>query len=409
MRFLINNHIQNAYQSLRSTKMRTTLTMLGVTIGVASITAILALSGGAIKTIDDQVRDLDGNVTIIRPGVPLTQTDNFSIPTTYQGYATSTLTEDDLEAIQALDGTEAAAPLMIINSSLRTQSSNVDQVPVVATTPEFAEISQLEIRDGQFMDSVTNPNTAVIGTQLSVNLFGTEQSIGQTFNLRGQNLTVIGVLERQNDPINFNNIDFDSAAMISLENGKLFNQGVAQLQQINVKATSADQIESLNQEIEKTLFAAHEQQKDFTILSGDDLAKPSSQLFQTIAGVSAAIAAISLLVGGIGIMNIMLVNVAERTREIGIRKALGATNMDIVWQFLIESLAIGIVGGIAGYFVGYLAAFAISTTLTFAPTFSWEIGAVALGISLGVGVVFGLYPALRAARKDPIEALRHFN
>jgi ABC-type antimicrobial peptide transport system permease subunit len=187
------------------------------------------------------------------------------------------------------------------------------------------------------------------------------------------------------------------------------NQGVLQIQQINVRS---DSIESLNQviiEINKTLLKNHLNQADFTVLSGEQIAQPTNQLFYAIAGMTTAIAAISLLVGGIGIMNIMLVSVAERTREIGIRKALGASNYDIVAQFLIESLALSLGGGALGYILGYLVAFGISTFLTFDPIFTWQIAGIAIGVSLVIGTLFGLYPAIRAARKDPISALRQYD
>jgi putative ABC transport system permease protein len=409
MRLLVMNHIQNATQSLRSTKMRTALTMLGVTIGVASITAILALSGGAVKVISKQVDQLGGNIAVVRPGVPLKQADNFTIPTSYQGYSTSTLTERDYTSIEKLPNVDAAAPLMMINGSMKAGTTTLDQATAVATTPALADIAQLKVEVGQFFDTTTNRDTAVIGSQLSINLFGTDQSIGQTFTIRGQTVRVIGILKRQANPINYNNVDFDSTALISLDMGKSFNQGIAQLQQINVRATSVAQLPSVVKAVNDKLYANHGQEKDFTVLSDKALSQPSSQLFYTIAGVSTAIAAISLIVGGIGIMNIMLVSVAERTREIGIRKALGASNGHIIWQFLIESLAISLGGGISGYIIGYLLAFILSTTLTFMPAFSWPIAGVAASVSLIVGVIFGIYPALRAARKDPIEALRHYN
>jgi len=250
--------------------------------------------------------------------------------------------------------------------------------------------------------------TTVIGPQLSIDTFGTEQSIGKTIRIKGGSFTVIGVLKRANNPVNYNNVDFDRAAVISLASGRALNQGASYLQQINVKSDSVAHLGSVMTEINKALLKNHFGEVDFSVLSGSQIAQPTSHMFTAIAGVSVAIAAISLVVGGVGIMNIMLVSVAERTREIGIRKALGATNGDIVAQFIIESLSLSIGGGISGYLVGYVIAFAVSTFLTFDPVLNWEIALTALGVSLVIGTLFGIYPAIRAARKDPISALRQY-
>lgn len=410
MRFLLLNHVQNAYQSLRSNRMRSNLTMLGVTIGVASITTILALSAGASKVVSDQVDALGGNIAVIRPGVshddPLSELTDAKVQ---RSFAASTLTERDVALIRDIEYVSAVAPLMILSGSVKADQTAPANTPIVATTPELAPISDLQVRSGQFIDNVINPDTAVIGTQLSINIFGTEQSIGKTLTIRGKAFTVIGVLKRMNDPINYNQVDFDNAVIISLASGKLLNQNVAQIQQINIQSDSVSHLDQIIIDTNKLLLAAHNNEHDFSILSGDQISRPTSQLFYAIAGVSAAVAGISLLVGGIGIMNIMLVSVAERTREIGIRKALGATNADIASQFIIESLAIGIGGGISGYILGYILAFGISTFLTFDPVLNWEIAGVALFISLVIGTFFGLYPAFRAARKDPIDSLREYN
>jgi ABC-type antimicrobial peptide transport system permease subunit len=265
------------------------------------------------------------------------------------------------------------------------------------------------MRDGQFIDDDVNPNTAVVGTQLSINIFGTEQSIGKKFTIKGKSFTVIGILSRINKPINYNSVDFDTAAIVSLASGKQLNQGIPQIQQINIQSDSVTNLDKTIISLNKALITAHRDEHDFTILTGPQISQPTSQLFYTIAGLTAAVAGISLLVGGIGIMNIMLVSVAERTREIGIRKALGATNNDITLQFLIESLALGVGGGVIGYLLGYGCAFTISTFLTFDPVINWQIAVTALALSAVMGTLFGLYPAIRASRKDPIESLRRYS
>lgn len=410
MRILLWNHLQNAQESLRSHRMRTFLTMLGITIGVASITTILALSTGASKVVVDQVNALGGNIAVVRPGhisdEPLEGLTQFPIG---QNFASSTLTENDLFHIRKIEHVEAAAPLMLLTGSIKGNSAAAPGTYIVASTPELQTISGLEVREGQFLDDALAINTAVIGPQLSIELFGTEESIGKTVNVRGQSFTIIGILERANNPINYNGVDFDQAIIINQESGQALNQGSMQIQQINIRSDSVSSLDQVIIDTNKTLLQTHMGEADFTVLSGAQIAQPTNQVFYAIAGATTAIAAISLLVGGIGIMNIMLVSVAERTREIGIRKALGASNGDIVAQFLIESLALSIGGGVSGYVLGYGVAFAISTFLTFDPIITWEIAAAAGAISLIIGMVFGLYPAIRAARKDPISALRQYD
>ena len=410
MKLLFANHIHIARQSIASSRIRSILTMLGVTIGVASITTILALSAGASKIVVDQVNSLGGNIAVIRPGASsegaLSGITELPIG---QQYAASSLSDADVTSIEKIAHVKAVAPLMVLGGSVSGVSDGSPRTPIVVTTPNLEQISDLEISDGQFLDPTLNGATAVIGPQLSIDLYGTDQSIGKTVTIKGQPFTIIGILKRTNTPINYNMVDFDNAVLVDLEDGRELVQGTSQIQQINVQSESVEYLGGMITDINKALLKNHFGQADFTVLSGAEIAQPTSGIFTALAGVSVAIAAISLVVGGVGIMNIMLVSVAERTREIGIRKALGATNGDIISQFLIESLALSIGGGISGYILGYVLAFVISTFLTFDPLFNWEIAGVALVVSLVIGTLFGLYPAIRAAHKDPISALRQYD
>lgn len=410
MRFLFINHIQNARQSLKSNRMRNTLTMLGITIGVASITTILSLSGGASQIVTNQVDSLGGNIAVVRPGseseTPLQDLAQFPSP---QHFAASTLTQADLSAVEKVTHVSSVAPMMVLSGSVKAKSAAPVNTSIVATTPELADIVGLKMQDGEFLDPELSPFTTVIGPQLSVDVFGTEQAIGKNITIRGQAFTVIGVLKRTNNPINYNGVDFDQTAIINQASGQALNQGALQVQQINIKSDSVAHLDQVIVDVNKALLKNHLGEADFTVLSGAQIAQPTNRLFTAIAGTTTAIAAISLLVGGIGIMNIMLVSVAERTREIGIRKALGASNVDIVAQFLIESLALSIGGGVGGYAIGYLVSFGISTLLPFSPIFTWEIAVIAITVSVVIGTLFGIYPAVRASRKDPIDALRQYD
>lgn len=405
MKFLFTNHIENALQSLKNSRMRSMLTALGIAIGVASITTILALSSGLNKTINSQISSIGGNIIIVRPGSSEQSNLNISKVQPYNDYATSTLTESDVTYIKNSHHIKETAPIMILNGSIKGESTAPSNSPIVATTSQFASISDLALRDGQFLGDDIDQNSVVIGSQLSTNIFGTESSIGRILTIRGQSFTVVGVLKDIKNPVNYNSVDLDNAAIINFASGKKLNQGAIQIQQINIKTDSVDNIKKAGSSIESTLKISHNNENDFSVIIGNDISQPTNQLLTAVTFVTTAIATISIVVGGIGVMNIMLVTVAERTREIGIRKSLGANNADISWQFLIESLAISVSGGISGYIGGCAIAFIASNFLIFDPVFDWQTAVIALGVSIVTGIIFGLYPAIRASRKDPIESL----
>lgn len=409
MRLLFLNHLQNAQQSLRSSKIRSLLTMLGVTIGIASITAILALSSGANQIINNQVSELGGNIIVIRPGISSDPVSNIMRGQLQRDYFAGTLTEGDITKIQDIKHIQSIAPIMILSGTIKGDRIAPDSSITVATSPSFIDISDYKLDDGQFLNSNMDSNTAVLGKKLSEDIFSSQTPLGRAFTIRDQQFTVVGVLDTVNKPINYNAIDVDNTAFINLTMGRKLNQNVAQIQQINIKADSIDNFTKVILDVNKTLKAAHGGENDFSVLTGDKISQPTNLFFFTIAGFTTAIATISLFVGGIGIMNIMLVTVAERTREIGIRKALGASNTDILWQFLIESLMISIIGGVMGLIVGYAIAFGLTSVLTFKPLMSWSTVGIAMVVSIVMGVIFGLYPAMRAAQKDPIESLHEYN
>ncbi len=407
MNWLLGDYIYGAYQSLRRSRLRTLLTVLGVAIGVGSVTAIFALSGGLTDVLNRQLTRIGGNIIVVRPGGDKAVTP--TAPANQQYYTTSTLSESDVEKIRAVDGVDAVAPIMVQSATLKTGTRTLDNSVVVSTTPELEKIAKLDVRDGQFLDTNSPDSVAVLGHQLAIDLFGTEKPIGLTFTVRGERYTVIGVLKASLDPVNYNRIDFDNSVFLTFNAGKTINHGRVQIQQIDIRAKDTTQLSDLTDVINTTLLQNHNNEHDFNMASGGSVSRETNDFMRSVALVLAAIAAISLVVGGVGIMNIMLVGVAERTREIGIRKSVGATSSSIALQFMIESVMMSVMGGLFGYIIGYTVAFGISTYLYFVPSVNWQVAGIALVMSLGVGVLFGFYPALRAARKHPIESLRQYH
>lgn len=409
MAFMLTDHIANAYQALRRNRARTLLTVLGIAIGIASITCILAISGGVQQMIGKQVGDIDGHLAVIRPGQQTRDPNALLSPVAQQTFSTSTLTEADVAAVAKVPGVQAAVPLMTIDGTVKTDQNTISNNVVLATTPDFDKVADFSMKSGQFLDEITDDNTAVIGEDLSNELFNTDRPIGQTFTMRGVEFTVVGVIKRKDNPINFNNINLNQAVVVSFERGQLFHQGRAQIQQIDVLVDRSADLHKVAGSLQDTLLSSHLGEKDFIIATGSDIARPTNKLFSAITDVMTAIAAISLFVGGIGIMNIMLVGVAERTREIGIRKAVGASHGTILSQFVIESLIMSLLGGLLGYLLGITIAFGVSIFLYFTPAITWQTAVAALVMAVSVGVLFGIYPAIKAARKNTIESLRQYH
>lgn len=395
-----------AVQNLRANRTRTLLTTLGIVIGVASITLVLSLGEGVRHVVGNQVERLGGNVIIVKPGQNNTQSIASYNP--YNTAMTTTLTERDYASTQSIKNVQQVAPVMLLSGNVRDGNGKSRNVPIVATSQSLVSVLDLTISSGQFIDSQTSRDTVVLGQRLAIDLFGTDQAMGQSIMVKGRPHTVIGVIKNTNTPINLSGIDLDHAAYVSLDDGKSFNQGIAQIQQLTVQVHDVNKLHETAKIIDSTILKNHESEQDFAVLSGDQIAQYSNGFFSSLVSVTAVVSAITLIVSGIGVMNIMLVGVTERTREIGIRKALGATDGHIMGQFLIEAMIICIAGGAIGIVVAYLSAFLIGSQLSFQPSLSPIIIGSGFGLALIVGIIFGLYPALKAANKDPIDALRQY-
>ena len=408
MPLLLRTHYDLAKSSLRRNRTRSFLTCLGIAIGIASIILILSLMGSITRLISDQVSKIGSDLIVVRPSTTLSPVDSVvSELTSSSKYLKSNLSLKDVEVISALENVASVAPLAVSVNSLEGENF-VPSATVVGTSPAFLSIQNLSLNSGTFLREDAKTNTAVIGANLANSLYGTSQPIGKSLTLLGEHFIIVGVLSEVNDPINFNNLDLDSCLFVSAAALNKIDNSL-QIQQINIRTENTGSLTDTVQLITETLQASKGGDTNFSVLSGSDITHPAGTLFSIISSILALVACISLVVGGIGIMNIMLVSVAERTHEIGIRKAVGASASNIRLQFLFEALILSIRGGLFGIVLGYGLAFLIYLITPFAPFISWEILAITFLTSLLIGLVFGLYPAFKAAAKSPITSLKYYN
>jgi ABC-type antimicrobial peptide transport system permease subunit len=402
--------IRIAVKSLRATRVRTALTILGIVVGVAAITTVLSLGEGAKATIHDQVKRLGDDLLTIRSGKGTRDAQGNLIDYNFwAALGSTTISEYDLKTIQGTPGVKAASPIMAITGSVRMDENDdpLKNTSIIATNTSFDKVAGLKVHSGDFLDPSADRNTVVLGSDLAIQMLGSDTAIGHTVFLRGEPFTVIGILSHHDAPTNLSDLyDYNRTAFVPMDAGKAFNQGVAQIQQINLRVSSSKDIKAVSSKVTSALLTNHDKEDDFVVLRPEETLTLTNNILHIATQFSGAIASISLLVGGIGIMNIMLVSVTERTREIGIRKAVGATNAQVLRQFLIESLVMSVAGGLIGIALAYGCAWLVGNIFHITPLITWPIFGIAMLVALGVGVVFGITPALKAARKDPIEALR---
>jgi len=397
----ITDLLSLALSRLGTGKLRTALTMLGIIIGVASVVALVSVAQGATAGISRQLQSLGTNLLTVSPGFTRTGATRGAI-----GSAT-TLTIADATALSSLDGVAATAPEITTNKLVVAGSQN-ETARVVGTTPGYLTVFAYDMWQGSFLNQASvdnNLRVAVIGATTADNLSLTESSIGSTIYIGGLPFELIGITQPKGGTS-----ATDDQVLIPLSTAHELFVGSASVSAIGISAASADQIDTVSAEITSTLETRHgitTGVDDFTIANQAQLLGTVSSVSDVLTLLLAGIASISLLVGGIGIMNIMLVSVRERTREIGIRKAIGARGRDILSQFLVEALALSLAGGIIGIGVGVVASFAIGLYAGWGFIFNPLTVVVAVGFSLIVGIVFGVWPASQAARLDPVVALRY--
>jgi putative ABC transport system permease protein len=392
-----------ALSRLSTGKLRTALTMLGVIIGVASVVALVSVAQGATKGISDRLQALGTNLLTVNAGA------SFSGATRGGFGSATTLTLEDAEAISTLDGIAAVEP-ELSTSKLVVAGDLNETATVTGTTPGYLHVRAFRMWVGSFLNEASIDHglrVAVIGATTADNLGLDGSSLGSTIYIGKLPFELIGIMQPKGGE-GFSSPD--DIVLIPVTTARQLFVGTNTIRSIGVSATSESQIDYVSGEITALL----EQRHGITDGSDDFSISTQAQLLGTVSSVSdvltlllAGIASISLLVGGIGIMNIMLVSVRERTREIGIRKAIGARSRDILAQFLIEALVLSLAGGLMGIVVGVIASFGIGAYAGWGFIFNPATVVVAIGFSLVVGVVFGTWPAIQAARLDPVEALRY--
>ena len=408
---MVLENARSAARALRVNKLRSGLTMLGIVIGVGALIAMVAVGAGAQARLAEQIQSLGTNLIVVTAGSKMSQG-------VRAGQATGvTLTEDDALAMQSeIPAIQAAAATWA--STMQVVHGNQNWGTLVSgIMPEWLDVKERSVLEGRPIttdDHRAAAKVVLVGQTAAHHLFGDEDPIGLTIRIRRVPFTVIGVLERKGQSTSGWDQDDNVMVPLSTARQKLFGRVTGKARAIWVitaKVREGEDMVEAEAQIRGLLRQRHhllpEQDDDFTLRNPDEVQEKYREASQIMTYLLAAVASVSLLVGGIGIMNIMLVSVTERTREIGLRMAVGARSRDILTQFLVEALTLSLIGGAIGIALGVGGSHAITYFAEWQTLIAVDTIAVAFFFAAAVGVLSGLYPARRAARLDPIEALRH--
>lgn len=403
---LFEESVRIALNALKTNKLRTILTMLGIIIGVGAVIAMVSVGLGVKQNITNSISSLGSNMLIVMPG-----SSNTGGLRSAAGSKTTLKYEDAMSIKSKVKNIDYVSP--IVRRSFQVVNGNQNwNTTVYGVTPEYMPIRSLVVSAGSFIiqdDLTKRQRVAVIGTTVASNLYGSKNPVGLNIRVNNQPYKVIGVLESKGQ--SSMGQDQDDVVIIPLTTAMERLLGITYVQSINIQVSSQDQMDRVQSDVESLLRQHHRitrgKDDDFYVRNMTSIMETVNETTGMLTLFLGSVAAISLLVGGIGIMNIMMVSVTERTREIGIRKALGATYKAIMTQFLIESIVIGVIGGLIGIGFGCAASELISrlggfnTVITISPIL------LSFSFSVGIGLFFGIYPARKAALLDPIEALRY--
>lgn len=411
---MIWQNIKNAVISIGSAKLRSFLTVLGIVIGVFAVILMIAIGDGVKASVSGQITSLGSNVLTVTSGrigqsstARQGQQQSGSSFNFGSAAGSSTITANDIKTIKNTNNVDKIATFSIISSVIAYNNLTSNTAFIVATEPTYFGIRNLKLSTGQFFTDGDESNAAyvaVIGSTTKNNLFGNDDAIGKNIVIRGKEFKVVGVTEQSDTGLSFGGGSDDIVYIPATTAENLV--GKTDVSRVVVQVNDQKNVDSVKSALEKDIKSNHAGTEDFSVLTQKELLSTFDSILSLLTTFVVAIAAISLLVGGIGIMNIMLVTVTERTREIGIRKALGATFGNILGQFLTEAIIISILGGLLGLVLAYLGGILVKRLADITPVYSLKALMVALGVSLFVGIVFGTAPAIKAARKRPIQALK---
>jgi putative ABC transport system permease protein len=403
--------IRIALRALRVNKLRSMLTMLGIIIGVAAVITMIAVGAGAQARVEDQIRGLGTNLVILFPGSVT------SGGVRMGAGSRSTLTEDDAYAIQReVRGVQAAAPTLRGTGQVVAGNNNWSTA-FYGVTPEYFEVRNWAIATGKIFDAADltgSGKVALLGETVARSLFGDADPVGQVIRIRKVPFTVIGTLERKGQNLLGQDQDDVVLMPLSTARNRVLGGGTARQRTVgsaSIKVREGEDMSEAIEDMRSLLRQRHRLQPgtddDFTLRNLSEVLQAQEQSSRIMTLLLAAIASVSLLVGGIGIMNIMLVSVTERTREIGLRMAVGARGRDILAQFLVEAVTLALIGGALGILLGVGGSYAIGHLAEWRTELHPEAIVLAAGFAAAVGVFFGFYPARKASRLLPIEALRY--
>jgi putative ABC transport system permease protein len=411
MRLNFSQNVRSALRVLMANKLRSALTMLGIVIGVGAVVALLSIGTGAQAAITGQISGIGANLITIFAG-----SRNNNTPSGAGGGATAVLTYEEAQQLRGLPGVAAVAPQVQSRQPLKYQSKQVN-TQVVGVVPDYAIAHPDQLDRGRFIsqsDLSSKSRVVVVGAQTVTDLFGGLDPIGKSIKINGILFQVVGVVKSQGSGGFGFSRDSTAYVPITTAFARLSRTrvgGEQTVSTIEVSASNADSIETAKAALTEKLRKLHKiglgEADDFSVSSQADILSAATQITSILTVFLGAIAGISLVVGGIGVMNIMLVSVTERTKEIGLRKAVGARRRDIPYQFLTETITLSVLGGIIGILVGAAISALVTATGLLTTKVSIESVVLAFGFSAAVGIFFGIYPANRAAGLKPIEALRY--